>query len=72
MEIMDQLDVPEQDRGMHALLINNFGASPLRRNRDNGTVLPDWVSASSEVEVRILMSAAKIHLAYSFFEDARV
>jgi hypothetical protein len=46
--------------------VANIGAAPLRRYRNNGTVLPNWVSASSGVEVRILMLAVKmIHLAYS-------
>jgi hypothetical protein len=51
--------------GLEMNALTNIGAAPLRSYRDNGTVLPNWVSASSGVEVRILMLAAKIHLAYS-------
>jgi len=44
--------------GLKMNALTNIGAAPLRSYRDNGTVLPNWVSASSGVEVRILKSCA--------------
>jgi hypothetical protein len=61
---MDKLDVPELEM---YLCVANIRAAPFCRYRDNGTVLPNWVSASRGVDVRILMLGAKIHLAYSLF-----